>query len=96
MKHANSNKTLLKKVLGGNHRKTNAFKKSSTNNNFNYNKSNNIKGRKNLISLLKKNTPTTSFNSKKFNFNSKNKNNIKKEIYLSSEIENANKGDDYK
>ena len=95
MKHANSNKNLLKKALG-NHRKKNAFKKSSTNNNFNYNKSNNTKGRKNLISLLEKNTPTTSFNSKKFNFNSKNNNNIKKEIYLTSGIEKGNMDDDYK
>ena len=83
----------MKKVYGGTHRKTNGFKKSTTNN---YNKSNNIKGRKNLISLLEKNTSITSFNSKKFNFNSKNKNNIKNVLYLSSGVEKAKKDDDYK
>ena len=94
MKHAKSNKILLKKALEGNHKKSNIFKKSSGSKNFNYIKPNNATGKKKyLISLLEKNTPT-SLNTNKFNFNSKNNN--KNEIYLTSAIDNINADENYK
>ena len=94
MKHASSNTNVLKKTHtnGGNHKKTNIFKKF--NGNQNYIKSNNMTGgkKKYLIYLLDKSTPKN--NTNKFNFNTKK--NKSKEIYLTSGFENLNIEDGYK
>lgn len=92
MKHAKSNKNLVKKHNGENNRKTNIFIKSSGYQNFKTIKTTNSKIRQNyLLSLLGKKTPKN-LNLNKFDLNKKNKNNnIKKEIYLTSGFENLNK-----
>lgn len=91
MRHARSNTNILKKVHNNKVKKANIFKKSTSNLNSNYMKSNNQTWKKNyLISLLEKNTPTN-FNSKKYNFNASKNNG--KEIYLTSPI-NSNNGED--
>ena len=97
MKHAKSNKNLVKKNNGENNRKTNIFIKSSGYQNFKTIKTTNSKIRQNyLLSLLGKKTPKN-LNLNKFYLNKKNKNNnIKKEIYLSSGFENLNKNKENK
>ena len=97
MKHAKSNKNLLKKQNGENNRKTNIFIKSSGYQNFKTIKTTNSKIRQNyLLSLLGKKTPKN-LNLNKFDLNKKNKNNnIKKEIYLTSGFENLNKNKENK
>jgi len=97
MKHAKSNKNLVKKNNGENNRKTNIFIKSSGYQNFKTIKTTNSKIRQNyLLSLLGKKTPKN-LNLNKFDLNKKNKNNnIKKEIYLSSGFENLNKNKENK
>ena len=97
MKHAKSNKNLVKKQNGENNRKTNIFIKSSGYQNFKTIKTTNSKIRQNyLLSLLGKKTPKN-LNLNKFDLNKKNKNNnIKKEIYLTSGFENLNKNKENK
>ena len=97
MKHAKSNKNLVKKNNGENNRKTNIFIKSSGYQNFKTIKTTNSKIRQNyLLSLLGKKTPKN-LNLNKFDLNKKNKNNnIKKEIYLTSGFENLNKNKENK
>lgn len=97
MKHAKSNKNLVKKHNGENNRKANIFIKSSGYQNFKTIKTTNSKIKQNyLLSLLGKKTPKN-LNLNKFDLNKKNKNNnIKKEIYLTSGFENLNKNKENK
>ena len=93
MKHARSNTNVLKKNNEEVKRKNNIFMKSKGNYNYNTIKTNNLSRKNNyLMSLLGKTNPKN-LNLNKFEMNyKKNYNyNNKKEIYLTSGIENFNK-----
>ena len=93
MKHAKSNTNVVKKNNIENKRKTNLFMKSTGIYNFNTIKTSNLDRKKNyLISLLGRKNPKN-LNLNKFDLNYKKNNNFnnKKEINLTTGIDNLNK-----
>ena len=93
MKHAKSNTNVVKKNNIENKRKTNLFMKSTGTYNFNTIKTSNLDRKKNyLISLLGRKNPKN-LNLNKFDLNYKKNNNFnnKKEINLTTGIDNLNK-----